>query len=121
MLDSEPLENINHCKTLRFLSKFSITLPYNKNNSNKSTTTYKSNIEVGVINFIKAYYSKNETLGLRGDELKYVKVIIAFINGAKPAKAVKISLTSVAQLKRLKLIWKPEVCGGLFIVIYIYL
>ena len=35
----QPLNDINHCNTLRFLSKFPITLPYNKNNSNKSTTT----------------------------------------------------------------------------------
>jgi hypothetical protein len=41
LLDSEPLTNINQCKTLRFLSKFPITLPYNKTNGNKSSTIYK--------------------------------------------------------------------------------
>ena len=67
LMDSKPLKNINHCKTLRFLSKFPITIPFNKNNANRSQTTYKTNIEVGVRNFIKAYYSKNETFGLKGE------------------------------------------------------
>jgi hypothetical protein len=49
LLDSEPLKkkNINHCKTLRFLSKFPITILFNKNNANITQTTYKNNLEVG--------------------------------------------------------------------------
>lgn len=35
LLDREPLANVNHCKTLRFLSKLPINLPYNKTNSNR--------------------------------------------------------------------------------------
>ena len=45
LLESEPLNNINHCKTLRFWSKFQITIPYNKNNSNKSKNTYKNHLK----------------------------------------------------------------------------
>jgi len=37
LLVSEPLANVNHCKTLRFLSNFQLTLPYNKTNSNRSS------------------------------------------------------------------------------------
>jgi len=68
LLDSDPFNDINHCKNkqkqnkkLRNLSNFPITLPFN-NNTNISKSTYKSNIELGVRNFIKAYYSKIEKI-----------------------------------------------------------
>lgn len=107
LMDSKPLKNINHWKTLRFGSKFPITNPFNKNNANRSQTTYKTNIEVGVRNFIKGYYSKNETFGLKGNEFKYVKDIISFIYGRGSTKDIKISTSSVSKLKNRKLIWKP--------------
>jgi hypothetical protein len=43
LLDSVPLNNVNQCKTLRVLSKFPITFPYNKTNVNTTTTLYKKN------------------------------------------------------------------------------
>lgn len=107
LLDSEPLKDINHCRTLRFLSKFPIKKPYNKNNHNKSDNTYKSSIAVGVRNFIKAYHSSNEKFGLRGNEFKYAKDLISFIYGAKPTKGVKISKHSISKIKNRKIIWKP--------------
>jgi hypothetical protein len=51
-------KNINQCKTFWFLSKFPITIPFNKNNENRAITSYKKNkkknIELGVRNFLKA-------------------------------------------------------------------
>jgi hypothetical protein len=107
LLDSEPLENINHCKKLRFLSKFPITVPFNKNNTNRAGTTYKSGIEIGVRNFIKAYYSKNESFGLRKNEFKYARELISFINGHKSTKGIKLSIYSISKLKNRKLFWQP--------------
>lgn len=107
LLDSEPLENTSHCKAKRFVSKFAITVPYNKNNSNKNTTTYKSNLEVGVRNFIKAFYSKTYTFGLSGSEFSNSKDIITFISGFKPTKDLKISVSSISKLKNRRLIWRP--------------
>jgi hypothetical protein len=104
LLDSNPMKNINQCKTFRFLSKFQITIPFNKNNANRAVTSYKTNIELGVRNIIKAYYSKNESFGLRRDEFKYVKDLISFIYDAKSTKGIKISTTSVSKLKNRKLI-----------------
>jgi hypothetical protein len=104
LLDSEPLNDINHCKTLRFISKFPITLPYNKNNHNKSVTNYKNGLEIGVRNFIKAYYSLNQTFGLNGNEFKYMKDIISFIYADKATKDIKISVQSISNLKNRKLI-----------------
>lgn len=77
LLDSNSMKNINQCKTFRFLSNFPITISFNKNNENRAVTYYKTNIELGVRNFIKAYYSKNESFGLRRDEFKYVKDLIS--------------------------------------------
>jgi hypothetical protein len=111
LLDSEPLKGIDQCKTLRFLAKFPTTKPFNKNNANKALTGYKSGLEIGVRNFIKAYYSKNETFGLKGTEFKYVKDLINFINGSMSTKLkkdkIKISISSVSHLKRRKLFHRP--------------
>lgn len=99
LLDSKPLENINQCKTRRFISKFPFTLPFNKNNTNRSQTRYKTNIEVAVRNFIKAYYSTNNKFGLKGNEFRYIKDLISFINGISSSKDIKISTTSISKLK----------------------
>jgi hypothetical protein len=53
LLDSKPLLNKNQASKLRFLSKFPYTPAYNKNNSFRVGSAYKSNIEVEVRNFIK--------------------------------------------------------------------
>jgi hypothetical protein len=105
MLDSEPLENIDVCKALRFTSKFPITLPFNKNNANKSKSLYKTKMEIGVRNFIKGYYSNN--FGLLGNEFKYAQDLINFIYGNKSAKKVKITTASISKLKNRKIIFKP--------------
>lgn len=79
-------------QNFKVLSKFPITLPYNKTNVNKSTTLYKTKRELGVRNFIKAYYSsKNEPFGLKGVDLKHIRDIISFISGFKSTKGVRIS------------------------------
>jgi hypothetical protein len=106
-LDSKPWKNINEGKTFRFLSKFPTTKPFNKNNANQALTSYKSNLEVGVRNFIKAYYCKNIMFGFKGNEFKYVKDLINFINGDKSTKSVKISTHSISKLRNRKLFWKP--------------
>jgi hypothetical protein len=109
LLDSEPLEGIYQCKTLRFLSKFPITKPFNKNNANKATTGYKSGLEIGIRNFIKAYYSKNENFGLKGTEFRYVKDMITFISGYESTKVnkIKISTHSITRLRHRKLFHRP--------------
>jgi len=104
LLDSNPLANINICKTFRFLSKFPITIPYNKNNANRSSTLYKSKLEVGVRNFIKAYYCTNEKFGLKGNEFKFIWEMISFINGFESTKDIKISISSISKLKNRRLI-----------------
>ena len=107
LLDSEPLKDKNHCKTLRFLSKFPITLPYNKQSANKSRTKYKSNLDVGIRNFIKAYYSTTKNFGLKGNEFRYIKDLITFIYGHKPTNVKNISISSISHLKNRKMVWKP--------------
>ena len=106
LLDSKPLKDIKECKSLRFLSKFPTNKPFNKNNANKALTGYKSNLEIGVRNFIKAYYSKNEKYGLKGNEFKNVKDLINFIYGNKSTKSIKISTSSISKLRNRKLFWK---------------
>jgi hypothetical protein len=107
LLDSIPLLNIKQCKTLRFISKFPITTPFNKNNTNRADTTYKTNIQIGVRNFIKVYYSSNEKFGLTGKEFRNVKDLITFINGHVSTKDIKISTSSISKLRNRKIIWHP--------------
>lgn len=107
LLDSKPLTNVNCCKTLRFLSKFPITVPYNKTNSNRTGSVYKSSLEIGVRNFIKAVYSSNESFGLTSYEFRYTRELISFIYGYESAKQIKLTLNSVSKLKNRKIIIKP--------------
>jgi hypothetical protein len=107
LLDSKPLKNINHCKTQRFLSKFPITNPFNKTNSARTGSTYKSSLEIGVRCFIKAFYSSNEKFGLTGQEFRYNREIIDFIKGIKSTKSIKISSDSISKLKNRRMIMKP--------------
>lgn len=46
---------------------------------------------MGLINFIKGYYSTNEKYGLKGNEFKHVKYLLSFISGHIPTKDYKIS------------------------------
>lgn len=107
LMDSLPLLDINDCKTRRFITKFPTTVPFNKNNTNRAKTPYKTNLEIGVRNFIKAYYSQNENFGLKVGEFKYYKDIISFISGYSQTKGIKLSSTSISNLRHRKLIWKP--------------
>lgn len=102
--DSEPLLNIDECRTRRFLAKFPIITPFNKNNTNRAKTPYKSSVEVGIRNFIKAFYSTNEKFGLKGTEFRYTKDLITFIYGHESAKGVKLSSSSISNLKNRRLI-----------------
>jgi hypothetical protein len=103
LLDSAPLNNVDQCRTFRFLAKFPLIVPFNRTNRNKTNTKYNSSIEVAVRNFIKAYYSKNEKFGLLGTEFKCTRDLIAFISGAKSTKGVKISRHSISKLKNRRL------------------
>jgi hypothetical protein len=107
LLDSKPLIDKNHCKTLRYLSKFPFTMPFNKNNTNRAQTRYKTFEEVGIRNFIKGYYSSNLKFGLVGNEFKFAKDILTFINGIKSTKALKLSVSSISKLKNRRLFMKP--------------
>lgn len=107
LLDSKPLIDMDHCKTLRFLSKFPFTLPYNKNNTNRAQSTYKSHIELGVRNFIKAYHSPTQKFGLQGNEFKFAKDLITFINGIVSDKVLRLSVNSISKLKNRRPIIKP--------------
>jgi hypothetical protein len=107
LLDSNPLRDVNHCKTLRFISKFPITVPFNKNNTNRAQTKYKNDFELVVRNFIKAYYSKNEKFGLKGTEFRRIQDLIDFIHGISSTneiKSLRISISSVSKLKNRKMI-----------------
>lgn len=107
IVDSKPLRDINHCKTLRFISKFPNTLPFNKYNANRNKSLYKSKVEVAVRNFVKAYYSTNEKFGLFGNEFRYVKDMISFIYDCKSTQGIRISQQSISNLKGRQLIWRP--------------
>jgi len=115
IIDSKPLMNINHCKSLRFISKFPITMPFNKHNANRAQTRYKNDYELVIRNFIKAYYSKNEKLGLKGTEFRTVQDLIDFIYGIcsnNERKSLKVSASSISRLKNRQLIWKPVEATG---------
>ena len=106
-LDSKPLLDKNHCKSLRFLSKFPFTLPFNKNNTNRGQTKYKTQKEIAIRNFIKAYHSSNNKFGLNGNEFKFLYNLINFINGITSTKGIRLTPNSISKLKNRPMTWKP--------------
>lgn len=111
LLDSKPIITGPQVLQMRSLSRFPFTLSFNKQTSIRSGTTYKSYLDVGVRNFIKSYVAKQPLFGLRGDEFKSYKELLAFINEFDSTKLknfnVKISKQSISNLKHRKLIWRP--------------
>lgn len=107
LFDSRPLATKNQCASLRFFAKLTYTLPFNKFLSRRKGSFYKSFLEVGVRNFLKGYLSKEPCFGLRGNEFKRVKDLIAFIYGFTPAKELRLSFSSISNLKYRKIIFRP--------------
>jgi hypothetical protein len=94
LLDSKPLWDINHCRSLRFLAKFPITLPFNKNATNRAKSGYNTKLEIAVRSLIKAYYNNTETFGFKGNEFPRRKDLIAFISGITSTKDIKLPTPS---------------------------
>lgn len=101
LFDSNPHENIISCSKARYLSKFSINLPYLKSTAVKSHTKalYKTALEVGVRSFIKGYLAETPCFGLTGKEFNGYSEIINFISEFDKAKVVKLSRQSISNLK----------------------
>jgi predicted proteasome-type protease len=99
---------LSSAKKQRFISKFPFTVSYNRLNAIRQTSKYKSFLEIGVRNFIKACVASELNYGLRGDEFVSYSDIIAFINDLKSNKAVKVPIKvtkqSISNLKNRKLI-----------------
>lgn len=104
--DSLPLPSVNACKRIRFLSKVISNKPYTKTTTRKSSSVYKTFLEVGVRNFLKGYLSKEKCFGLLGNEFLTVTALISFILGFVPAKGLKISHGSVSNLKHRQIIFR---------------
>jgi hypothetical protein len=107
-LDSNPQLNVLQAKKQRFLSKFPFTISYNRINSSRQATKYKTFLVVGVRNFIKACLAPEPYFGLRGDEFVSYSDLIAFIKDFKTNKGIKepikITKQSISNLKNRKLI-----------------
>jgi hypothetical protein len=107
LLDSRPLKNVGHCLTLRFISKFPITLPFNKLAANKTHSAYKTKIGIAVRTLIRGYYSKTETFGLKGTEFMRAKDVISFISGTRSTNDKLPTPQSISNLKNRNLVLRP--------------
>ena len=110
LLDSLPLKDSIKCKTLRFLSKFPITTPFNKNNTNRCKTRYNNTLEIAVRNFIKALHNTDERFnfngerfGLKGNVFVCYNDLINFISDFKSTKDIKYTKQAISNLKNRKL------------------
>lgn len=100
LLDSLPWQRVTDYGKIRIL-KNAISKPvYNKHFVGSSSKSYKSYIETSVRGFIKACLSDiNNRYGIPVGYFKGYKSIIDFVYGYKPARVVKLSLSSVSRLK----------------------
>lgn len=113
ILDSKPLNSIEECKQIRFISKIQRTSVYtkykNKNKSGLSESVYKQFLDLAVKNFIKGFLNKEPLFGLQGNEFKNYKELKYFIHAYEPAKNISISTQSLSNLKHRKMIFKPVI------------
>jgi hypothetical protein len=109
LLDSRPLNSVEECARIRFISKIQISNLYNRNTSKRSGNVYKQYLEIAVKNFIKGYLNKEPLFGLKGNEFKNYIELLEFIKGYEPAKHIKLTSQSISNLKHRKMIFKPVV------------
>lgn len=109
ILDSMPLNSVEECSRIRFISKIQRTSIYNKNTSITKGNVYKHFLDLAVKNFIKGYLNKEPLFGLQGNEFKNYKELKDFIMAYEPAKHMLISTQSISNLKHRKMIFKPVI------------
>lgn len=109
IVDSQALTDVSECLKRRFMSKYAFQTPYLKNQSSRVVvkSVYRNFIEIGVRNFIKGYLADDPLFGLKGIEFNNYESIILFIKGFDLTKSVKISKSSISQLKSRPVIFKP--------------
>lgn len=97
--DSFPLKDINEAKLYRIYSKHGSKTSYDKSLPQKSTKRYKSYLELGVRNFVKALY-KNE-LNLTSSSFKNYAELITFIESYNTSgNNSRINPNTLSHLKR---------------------
>lgn len=109
IFDSMPLNTIDECSRIRFISKLPYKKPYLKNAPVKKEirSVYRTYLEVGVRNLIKGYLAKEPFFGLKGTEFTGYKDLISFIQGFDLFGEIKISKSSISHLKHRRLILRP--------------
>jgi len=104
LLNSLPLQDIDHAKNLRFISKLNKTKLYNKQTSAGSSNNYSNFEDLAIRNFIKGLVAVPPLFNLDRSELDTYGKIIDFIKAYKPT--VKISEQSISNLKNRQIKWK---------------
>lgn len=98
--DSSPMIDVDEALLFRKMSEFGSKTSYQKSLPQKTSKTYKSNLEVGIRNFIKALFS-NE-LNLDSSFFANYKELILFIEGFKSEKKYRLTPNTIALLKSRK-------------------
>lgn len=104
LLDSNPVKDVEECKTLRYLSKLHKKTIYNKHTTGSVGRIYKKYDDLAIRNFVKGFVCQPPNFGLKGNEFKEYNDLINFILEYKPK--FKISKSSISHLKNRKLILK---------------
>ena len=107
LLDSDPLEDVKHCGTLRYLGKLHKQSLYNKTSSALTGNRYKDYTDLAIRNFIKGLLSNPVKYNLDNNldnNLTDYTEIIDFVKGFNPK--MKITKPSISNLKNRKMIFK---------------
>lgn len=117
LLDSDPVESILQCASMRALSKIHKQKVYNRQSSVKSSSLYSSKLELAVRNFVKGLLASPPKYNLMRGGMSYVEIIM-FINGYKKTK---MTVDSISKLKNRKQVFKvvPRTQETLEFVAYI--
>jgi len=80
-VDSKPLANVSQGKNLRFIARMSKTRLYTKYSSGPRVSSYKSNEEIAVRNFLKGLFSTPPMYNLHRKELVSYPLVLEFLQG----------------------------------------
>jgi hypothetical protein len=103
LLDSEPLENVDDCRNLRSLMKFSKQKSYNKLTSGSSNSKYLNSLDVAVRTFLKGLMCIPPKYNLHNDFECY-NDIIDYLKSYDIK--IKVSKSNISRLKNRNMIFR---------------
>lgn len=105
LLDSKPVLNKKVSSEMRQLATFNRST-YDKNTHTSISTSYKNTLETAIRTFVRGYLSEDPLYGLKKGDFDNYSDIIHFIKSFKTSVSIRLTKSSISNLKTRKMIKK---------------